>query len=303
MSKLLINEHPLQVLPTLAIMIGLNEAIFLQQLHYWLNNPKMGQVHEDGLKYIRNTHVEWQENFPFWSVATIKRITASLKEKGLILSTGRLNKTPIDRTQWYTIDYDALEALSEMPKEDDDMAIRKYHFDTLAKSQVDTLAECQNEPPIVSNCTVTKYQSDTSNNQRLPETTSKTIKKEGGKNSLPHRPPKKRRREKSDIPEAIEIYRSELHLFPSKTIWQRIADMVGSRIDEWREVCRAWALQQYKPGNIQGLFDWLNNGIPDYAKETNGGAHQTEIERNKAINATNRRTYFDPAKGEIVYVS
>lgn len=36
MSKLLINERPIQVLPRLAKEIGLNEEIFLQQLHYWL---------------------------------------------------------------------------------------------------------------------------------------------------------------------------------------------------------------------------------------------------------------------------
>jgi hypothetical protein len=34
MSKLLIDEPPLQVLPTLAVRLGLEEAIFLQQLHY-----------------------------------------------------------------------------------------------------------------------------------------------------------------------------------------------------------------------------------------------------------------------------
>lgn len=38
-AQLLINEPPLQVLPTLAKTIGLNEAIVLQQVHYWLN-PK-----------------------------------------------------------------------------------------------------------------------------------------------------------------------------------------------------------------------------------------------------------------------
>jgi len=34
MSNLLIQEVPLMVLPTLATKIGLNEAMFLQQLHY-----------------------------------------------------------------------------------------------------------------------------------------------------------------------------------------------------------------------------------------------------------------------------
>ena len=36
MSRLLIDEPPLQVLPSLAREIGLNEAIMLQQIHYWL---------------------------------------------------------------------------------------------------------------------------------------------------------------------------------------------------------------------------------------------------------------------------
>lgn len=36
MSKLLIDDYPIQVLPKLAKEIGLNEAIFLQQVHYWL---------------------------------------------------------------------------------------------------------------------------------------------------------------------------------------------------------------------------------------------------------------------------
>ena len=36
MSNLLIEEPPLQVLPSLALAVGLNEAIILQQMHYWL---------------------------------------------------------------------------------------------------------------------------------------------------------------------------------------------------------------------------------------------------------------------------
>ncbi len=37
MAKLLLNEQPLVVLPELACKIGLNEAIILQQLNYWLH--------------------------------------------------------------------------------------------------------------------------------------------------------------------------------------------------------------------------------------------------------------------------
>ena len=36
MSNLLIDDYPILVLPKLANEIGLNEAIVLQQMHYWL---------------------------------------------------------------------------------------------------------------------------------------------------------------------------------------------------------------------------------------------------------------------------
>lgn len=107
-SDLIISEYPLIVLPSLATAIGLNEAIVLQQIHYWLNQSK--HIH-DGEKWIYNTQDEWQEQFPFWSLATVKRTLSSLKAKKLI-KTGNYNQTAFDRTTWYTIDYDAVSELS-----------------------------------------------------------------------------------------------------------------------------------------------------------------------------------------------
>jgi len=112
-SQLLINEPPLQVLPSLAIAIGLNEAIVLQQLHYWLNNPKAG-VERNGHKWIFNTYEEWQEgNFPFWSVSTVKRTFASLEEK-LVVIAEQLDIKQRDMTKYYRINYDHLGTLEEV---------------------------------------------------------------------------------------------------------------------------------------------------------------------------------------------
>lgn len=116
MNKLLINEPPLQVLPTLAKRIGLNEALFIQQLHYWLGNPKMGREFE-GRRWIRNTVAEWhKDNFPFWSERTIMRLIASLEDSGFLLARNDLNVHKYDRTKWYTINYDSLNevALTEI---------------------------------------------------------------------------------------------------------------------------------------------------------------------------------------------
>jgi hypothetical protein len=108
-SKLLINEPPLQVLPTLAKVIGLNEAIVLQQMQYWLHVSKH-QI--DGFVWIYNTYEEWQVQFPFWSNDTIYRAIRKLEKLGLIVS-GNYNPTKFDQTKWYRIDYDKLNATCE----------------------------------------------------------------------------------------------------------------------------------------------------------------------------------------------
>lgn len=101
MSRLLINEPPLQVLPSLAKEIGLNEAIMLQQMHYWLLKSDNEFT---GVKWFYKTLEEWQTEFPFWSAMTIRRTLGSL-EKQKIIKIGNFNKKKFDKTKWYTIDY------------------------------------------------------------------------------------------------------------------------------------------------------------------------------------------------------
>lgn len=99
-TTLLIDEYPLIVLPSLAKEIGLNEAIALQQLHYWLSNPK-GGVEINGEKWVYNTYEEWQEdNFPFWSIPTIQRTFSRLEKMGLVISMQTAN---YDRKKYYRI--------------------------------------------------------------------------------------------------------------------------------------------------------------------------------------------------------
>jgi len=105
MNKLLLDEYPLLVSPTLATRIGLYEAIVIQQLHYWMNNPKMGKTIE-GQRWIKNSTEQWQrDNFPFMSLPTVRRTFSELRDKNLILVRGDLNSNRTDRTLWYTIHY------------------------------------------------------------------------------------------------------------------------------------------------------------------------------------------------------
>ncbi len=110
-ARLLFDENPLIVLPSLAKAIGLNEAIVLQQVHYWVEVAKANRTNlRGGYHWTYNTLEEWQRQFPFWSVATVRRTIDSLKRRGLLV-VGRWNKMNIDQTRWYRVDYDKLNEL------------------------------------------------------------------------------------------------------------------------------------------------------------------------------------------------
>ncbi|MEH7373553.1 conserved phage C-terminal domain-containing protein [Neobacillus drentensis] len=105
MSRLLIKESPVMIIPSLAVKIGLNEAVVLQQIHYWLGISKHMI---EGRTWVYNTYEEWKKQLPFWSVSTIKRTILSLETKGLLLSAN-FNEMKMDKTKWYSIDYDKLQ--------------------------------------------------------------------------------------------------------------------------------------------------------------------------------------------------
>jgi hypothetical protein len=108
--KLLITEPPLQLLPSLAVEVGLNSAIFLQQLHYWTQNDKVsGHVDSAGRKWLRNTLQQWHDtNFPFWSIATINRVVIKVEEQGFVELSRKYNTRYTDRGQWARLRYGAL---------------------------------------------------------------------------------------------------------------------------------------------------------------------------------------------------
>lgn len=101
--SLLMPQRPIVINPDLAYSIGLNEAIVLQQVNYWLKDTTSG--HErNGVRWIYNTTEQWLEQFPFWSESTLKRTFTRLKTLG-VLKIEQLNKSQRDMTNYYTINY------------------------------------------------------------------------------------------------------------------------------------------------------------------------------------------------------
>lgn len=112
MSKtyLIGEEQHVQIPPTLACAIGLNEAIVVQHVHWLCNLPKSGKV-IDGEKWVYNTYEEWQKDwFPWWSIDTIQRIFRSLEERMIIISCQPEGKK--SRRKYYRINQGAKEQLT-----------------------------------------------------------------------------------------------------------------------------------------------------------------------------------------------
>ncbi|HEJ7121059.1 putative virion protein [Serratia marcescens] len=102
--SLLLPSRPIVVIPELAMRVGLNEAMLLQQVHYWITETTSGIEH-DGRRWVYNTIAEWMEQFPFLSESSIKRAFSSLKSQGIIY-VEQLSSDPRDKTNFYAINYE-----------------------------------------------------------------------------------------------------------------------------------------------------------------------------------------------------
>lgn len=102
-SQFIINEPPMQVLPTLAREIGLNEAIVLQQIHYWLNLQFSRHLIKDHY-WVRYTQKQWERQFSFWDKKTLYRAIKNLERLEVVIVEAHKS----GKAKYYTIDYKTL---------------------------------------------------------------------------------------------------------------------------------------------------------------------------------------------------
>lgn len=116
--RLLLDEPPLLVLPSLAVAVGLKESIILQQLHYWLENKdsagnRTAHFVEDQW-WVYNSYDKWQRtNFPFFSITTIRRKFDRLEHDLHVVNSKQFGLQRGDGEKWYTINYQELSVLAE----------------------------------------------------------------------------------------------------------------------------------------------------------------------------------------------
>lgn len=195
MSKLLLGKDSVIMFSReLACIkgIGLNGAILLQQIHYWIEQNKASYLkgesshvncYQDGKFWVYNSVDAWKaENFPFWSEKTIIRTRDNLVKDGFLI-LGNYNLKGYDRTKWYTINYEKLEEIEDQleelfqyreekkiekiqkkneakKKEEEQRKLSEKSTQTVENTHLDKLSKCdehsfgQNDQSIWTDCPV-----------------------------------------------------------------------------------------------------------------------------------------------------
>lgn len=91
-----------------AVKVGIEKAILLYNLRFWLEHNKARGLHKnehtDGKEYYwtYNSGEAFAILFPYMSSRGIRKWLLEMEKDNLIISNN-FNKTNYDRTKWYTI--------------------------------------------------------------------------------------------------------------------------------------------------------------------------------------------------------
>jgi hypothetical protein len=102
-------RSPLLVPPLLAAEIGLNEALILQQIHYYCTVSK--HIKQDGRHWFWKTLNDWGQTLPFLSTSSIRRAIANLRDKFKLIDIERHSQKTWYQANWFTINAENMEAL------------------------------------------------------------------------------------------------------------------------------------------------------------------------------------------------
>ena len=170
MSKLLIDERPLTVLPSLVALVGMERAVILQQIHWLSQQKNTGVVLDDGERWVWGTNEEWcDEYFTFWKADTLRKHLKRLEKDGYIFTC---QPNGFNRTNHYRVNYENLEspirhdrAASKRHKRTTsirhDDAASNRHDDTTSKRNDDAASKRHDDPASYKEKTSTETSTET----------------------------------------------------------------------------------------------------------------------------------------------
>ncbi|MDY4799085.1 MAG: hypothetical protein SO157_07065, partial [Bullifex sp.] len=95
-----------------AVKYGVNCAILLENIRYWVDKNKANEQNlHDGKYWTYNSKSAFSILFPYMSYKQIRTALDTLRDEGLV-ETGTFSDNPYDRTLWYTVTEKGLAILS-----------------------------------------------------------------------------------------------------------------------------------------------------------------------------------------------
>lgn len=253
MANILFNIEPKVINTELACLIGLNEAIVLQQLHYWIEKNKATAInYHDGHYWTYGTVQEYRDrDFRFWSFDTVKRTLTKLTSLGFLLQ-GNYNKMKMDQTKWYAIDYSAL-----------DVWISTHHSASPSPIGQNAPMEQGNLPQ----CNSAKSTNATGQNQPMQQSSMPQSNRADCPTPSGHTAPLQQGR----LPHAIPEIKKEINhrRLTNKTNTQKAAPAAGGCVSDSNAVCgeivdacellfdEFWKLYPRKESKRQAKKAWL----------------------------------------------
>lgn len=96
----------------IATRYGLQEAVFIENIRFWVLKNKANKKHfHKGKYWTYNSAKAYAELFPYWSRQQVERIISKLKEVG-VLEVDHFSQNTYDRTNWYTLNEEMLSSNS-----------------------------------------------------------------------------------------------------------------------------------------------------------------------------------------------
>lgn len=113
------SARPITFDPGLAQLLGIEEAVILNQFHWWLDeNRRRNQNLHDGRYWTYNSLAAWHRDyFQYMPFRGMRQALERLRKKGILIA-GKYNREKRDQTLWYSIDYQALVDLGVQVPED-----------------------------------------------------------------------------------------------------------------------------------------------------------------------------------------
>ncbi len=109
----------------IAEQFGLNEAVFIHNIFFWINNNKANNRNQfEGRFWTYNTKRAFVNQFPFWTYEQIKKIIVNLSENGVLLMSN-FNENKWDKTIWYSLSDEVVNYYENLLKPNENALLKK----------------------------------------------------------------------------------------------------------------------------------------------------------------------------------